>query len=190
MKRFVILFLAISLAINVFSQQKFESEVRIQRMEVPDIAVNLVDSMLPGTKIRWYKEAGYSKSSFEAKTKYNAKKVSIEFSEQGIFEDMEIGIKPKEIPVNSLKRISELLADTHGRFSIEKVQVQYSGDPHAVLNHFLHEKTGKDIVKKFELVISTKMDGSYVLFEYLFDENGTFLGKSVIVLKMTDNIEY
>jgi len=54
----------------------------------------------------------------------------------------------------------------------------------------LHEKTGKDIVKKFELVISSKMDGSYVLFEYLFDENGKFLEKSVIILKMTDNIEY
>ncbi|NJM16804.1 MAG: hypothetical protein HC896_16820 [Bacteroidales bacterium] len=189
MKRFFVITLVSSFTGIAFSQLKFEQEFRIQATEVPENAVNFVDSMPLESKTRWYKEAGYNKTSYEAKAKYKRQRMSIEFSENGSFEDIEIEIKHREIPLNTYKKIAVFFSATHDRYSIEKVQVQYSGNPPSVLNHFL-SKRPSDIVQRYEIVLSAKIDGSYVLLEYLFDESGEFLQKSEVILKMTDNIVY
>lgn len=189
-KSFLILILLTSFTRIGFSQYKYEKESRIQKTEFPESAASIVDSMLPESRIRWYKEEGYFKTSFEAKTKYKGRRLSIEFSENGSFEDLEIEIKPNEIPAKTYKKITELISATHIKFSFEKAQIQYSGNPFSVFDYFLNKSNKKDIVKNYEIIISTKLDGSYVMFEYLFDEAEEFLQKSEIILKMTDNLEY
>ena len=189
MIRFTLMILLIHLFNVGFSQPKFEKEKRIKQKEAPENAVNFVDSMnLPG-KIKWYKETGYNQTSFEAKTKYNAKILSIEFSENGAFEDFEIEINPEEILPAAYKSLSDYLQNAHGKYAIEKVQIQYSGDTKLILNYFLHSES-KGLITQYEIVISTKENNAFVMYEYLFDEKGAFVKKSEIRMKMTDNIEY
>ena len=173
-----------------YSQYKYEKELHINVSDVPVNALAFVDSLDFNTKVRWYKEMSYDKISFEAKTRYKGEKHSIEFAENGSFEDLEIEIKANRIPAGVLSGIKEYLNSEFKKFSIQKVQIQYTGDPELILEFFWN-KNNMDVIKiHFEIVISTRLDGSFVMFEYLFSQKGDFIHRTQITLKMTDNLEY
>ncbi|MBN3034892.1 MAG: hypothetical protein JW861_04845 [Bacteroidales bacterium] len=182
--------LLIFLTTQGFAQYKYEKEFRIHENEVPENAILFVGSMDFGTKIKWYKETGIEKISYEAKTNYNGRRHSIEFSEDGSFEDIEIEIRPDEIPSETFTRITEYLASAHGRYSIDKAQIQYSGDPALVKEFFRNRGTAHAIESRFEIVISTRVEGNYTMLELLFSENGDHVRSSKVIIRSTDNIEY
>ncbi len=190
MNRFIVFICLISISNFGFTQSKYEKEMRIKEKEVPVNVVSFVDSMNLPNKIKWYKETGYNKSSYEAKTRYDAKRLSIEFSENGTFEDFEIEINPGDILPGTYKKISDYLLNVHKEYLIEKVQIQYSGDPKLILDYFINSESAKGLIIHYEVVISTKEESEFVMFEYLFDENGVFVKKAQIKITMTDNIEY
>lgn len=187
------LFLAIILipfALQGFSQYKYEKETRIKEADVPKNALSFVESLNFNTKIKWYEETGYDRISFEAKTKYNGKLYSIEFSEEGTFEDVEIVIEPDEIPSSVFTLINNYLHSKYNKLSIQKIQIQYKGDRDEMI-HFLNtEESNEHIETNYELVISAKIEGSFVLFEYLFSGNGEFINRQQIILKRFENIQY
>ncbi len=190
-KRFFIVLLFAAFAHPGVSQLKFEQEIRVAKSEVPQGPATLLDSILHESKIKWYKEKGYHKISYEAKTQYKGKRLSIEFSEQGLFEDLEVGISSKELPNLASENISRYLSNVHGKYNFQELQIQYSGEIKEVFNHFFDvNESIKNIVRKYEIVIAAKVNGSYELFEYLFDEQGVFEKKTRIVQNITDNIEY
>lgn len=173
-----------------YSQIKFEKEERIKKYEVPPGAVLFVESMkLPG-RIKWFRETGYDKISFEGKTKNKGRRFSIEFSEDGTFEDIEVEIQKEEILPIAFTKISEYLQSSHAKYKIDKVQIQYSGDTNLILNYLLTEMANDGLIVNYEIVITTKVDGTFARFEYLFDKNGDFIRKSKIKLSMSDNIEF
>ena len=190
MNRFIIFICLMSFSSFGFTQPKYEKEMRIKEKEVPENVIRFVDSMKLPKKIKWYKEIGNNKTSYEAKTRYDAKRLSIEFSENGTFEDFEIEITPEDILSEDNKRISDYLLNAHSKYLIEKVQLQYSGEPNLILNYFLNPESINGLIIHYEVVISTKEDSAYAMYEYLFDENGAFVKKSQIKIKTTDNIEY
>ena len=190
MSRLIPILCLICISYSSYSQIRFEKEVRVKKDKVPSGAVSFVDSMkLPGT-VKWFKETGLTNISFEAKTMVKKKRVSIEFSIDGKFEDMEIEIRPEEIQQIIFDKISDYLHTKHPRYKINKVQVQYSGDTNRILNYFFNDETAKGLNTNYEIVISAKTEGTFTWFEYLFDENGTFIHKSRIKLDMNDNIEF
>jgi len=140
--------------------------------------------------VKWYRETGYSTISFEAKTKHKGKRISVEFSENGTFEDIEIEIRTDEIPRNAFSKVSDYLLASHEKYKIDKIQIQYSGEPNIVLNYFLTIEVAGDLVINYEVVINTKAEGAFARFEYLFDKDGEFIQKRRIKLSMTDNIEF
>lgn len=190
MKVFLVLIFLMACNSFAYSQIKYEKEKRIKAQNVPEAALSFVDSMNLPKKIRWYKETGYHQISYEAKTKYKGRKLSIEFSEDGIFEDFEIEITADSILTKSHEKISEYLTEIHDKYSFEKIQIQYLGKPQMILAYFLKPESATDLSINYEIVIATKVDGSFTLFEYLFTESGNFVQRSQIILKMTDNIEY
>ena len=190
MNRFIFFICLMSFSSFGFTQPKYEKEMRIKEKEVPENVISFVDSMKLPKKIKWYKEIGNNKTSYEAKTRYEAKRLSIEFSENGTFEDFEIEINPEDILSEDNKRISDYLLNAHSKYLIEKVQLQYSGEPNLILNYFLNPESINGLIIHYEVVISTKEDSAYAMYEYLFDENGAFVKKSQIKIKTTDNIEY
>lgn len=172
------------------AQRKYEKETRIKVDEVPSNAVEIVDSFGLKRRIRWYRESSYSGASYEAKTKLRCRPVSIEFSKEGEFEDLEIKMKPKELPEDVFGRIDDYLKDVHRRYAVDKLQLQYTGDVNLIKAWVKDESADEGLIVHYEWVISAKVDGSFTLFEYLFDEVGNFVKKAQIDLKPTENIEY
>lgn len=175
---------------SVFAQQKYEKEIRIEKRDVPKDALKFVNAMLIKSKFKWYKEQGLNSTSFEAKTKYHGEWLSIEFSENGAFEDLEIRKKPDAIEPNHYQEIKKYLETELTHYSIKKIQFQYLGEEADVLKFFLDGEATSNVELNYEIVLSTKVNGSFTMFEYLFNEEGKFIRKSEIILKMSDNIEY
>jgi len=190
MKKSIAFLLLLFVSASAFSQYKYEKEFRIGETEVPEKAVSFVDSLDFGTKVRWYREVGYDTISFEAKTRYDRQRYSIEFSADGTFEDVEMGISAGDIPLATYNLMSAYLQSEHGKYRIDKIQVQYSGDPGTVLAFLRKEGNPESMVIHYEMVISTKIEGSWVMMEYLFSEAGEFVRRSKMTLKRTDNIEF
>lgn len=188
--RYLLIVAIISCWFHSNAQQKFEKEVRIDASEVPEKAVGFVEQLQLSKKIKWYKETGFNTTSYEAKTRHNGKRLSIEFSIDGTFEDVEIITNEKSIPATSLTKIKEHLGEKHAKYRFDKIQTQYIGSSQQIKMFIKDLKPGSALTINYEIVISTKVDGAFVLFEYLFDSSGTFLSRARVVQKMTDNIEY
>ncbi len=186
----LIFFMLAFLSLQGFSQYKYEREVRISETDVPESARSFVDSMNLDSKVRWYKEFGYNRTSFEAKTKYKGERYSIEFSTDGTFEDIEIEIEPTDIPSDTFANITKIFETEYESFNLVKLQVQYTGKPGLMLGFFPKRDPIDGIHVHFEIIISTKVDGSFQKFEYLFTETGDVVHKSKILLQNTDNITY
>ena len=188
--KFILLLLLSSATLEAFSQQKYEKEVRIKESEVPEDALEFVNSLEISSKIKWYKEQGLDRTSFEAKTKYKGERLSIEFSENGTFEDLEVQKEIEMVESDAYEELTRHFQSELPRYSVKKIQFQYLGDEDDVLEFFLDGELEDDVELNYEIVIATKVDGSFTMFEYLFDEDGEFIRKSKIILKMSDNIEY
>src|SRR5690606_41633459 len=64
---------------NLFAQQKYEKESRLNRNNVPAIAFNFIDSLNLKNRVKWYLEESLENKSVEAKFKKSGKKHSVEF---------------------------------------------------------------------------------------------------------------
>lgn len=179
-----------SMTFSLGAQQKFEKETRADMSQVPPKAIAFVDAMSLSSKIKWYKEYGIDKTSYEAKTKFDGKRLSIEFSNDGAFEDLEVEIRLREIPGDCRNEILGYLDAQHSKYKIKRAQVQYSGNNAAIQALRFLEKSPKGMDINYEIVVSTKVEGSYTMFEYLFDEQGSFVRRSRIIQDMTDNLDY
>ena len=174
-----------------FSQSKYEKEFRIKGESVPPKARSFVDSITFDSKVKWYKEISLDRITIEAKVKINNERHSIEFSENGIFEDAEVEIKPDKIPESVNSKISGILSQRHKKYKIEKVQIQYTGGRNEVLSFLRGDRNNSEgITINYEVVISTKMDGNYLMLEYLFSETGEYLQSSEIISRRKDTIDY
>lgn len=173
-----------------FSQTKFEQEFRIKPGDVPGSALEFIDSMEFDRKIKWYKEIGHHGKSIEAKTRFKGKKYSVEFSAEGVFEDVEIEIKCTEIPLDTRREIEKYLHSEYTKYSIDKIQMQYSGTKESVLNLIKELDIDTKPTIRYEIVLSSNIDKTYKMYEFLFSESGDFIQKQEIVLRNTDNIEY
>jgi hypothetical protein len=190
MRVIIILILILTASLHGYAQYKYEKEYRVKQENVPALAVNYLDSLNFKSKVKWYKEIGINSNSFEAKTKYKGKKYSVEFSEEGFFEDIEIEIELSEIPSLTLNSISKYLAENYSKYKIEKVQVQYSGNKNLVFDFLLYQNINDELIINYEIILSSKIDGAFKMFEFLFSNSGNFIQKKEFVLKRTDNIEY
>ena len=89
----------------VFSQVKYEKEYRIKNDEIPDNIKSYLNTVAFKNKIKWYKEEGLSKYTYEAKTSHDNLNFSIEFDSLGIIEDVEFKIEWKSVPELTKKNI-------------------------------------------------------------------------------------
>lgn len=190
-KTLLILGILLLFGFQGFSQTKYEKEFRIKVKDIPPLALSFVDSMTFDSKVKWYKEIGLNQITIEAKAKLNKERHSIEFSENGIFQDVEIEVNPNKIDDSAYSNITGILSERHKKYKIEKVQIQYTGDRNIVLM-FLRENRNNPvgIAIKYEVVISTKMDDNYLMIEYLFSEKGEYVQSNQIVSNRKDRIDY
>lgn len=172
------------------AQSKYEKEDRIDAQEVPQLARSFVEELGFTDKIKWYIEEGLNKISYEAKTKQHSKKYSVEFSKDGVIEDIEIKINKKEVDPAVWDKITTYLKATYDKYKVCKIQKQYTGAERELIKSVRqnHRTTGTTL--KYEIEIKGKKDGEYQMVEFLFDEGGHPLQQAIIIQKNTDHLEY
>lgn len=174
----------------VQSQEKFEKEERISPNQVPQKSINYIQGYLFQKRVKWYKEIGLTTTTFEAKTKYNKNKISIEFNEQGALEDVEVAIIISKLQKEVKQNIQQDLIKQLKKYSIKKIQIQYSGNADAIRQFVLKNTYSNEITIRYEVEVVAKELPNFPLYEFLFDEKGNFINQRKIILRNTDNLEY
>ena len=170
----LVLFLLIGVAAS--AQNKYEREYRIKKSQFPANALGYIEAKLQEARhVRFYKETDSTKVSYEAKFKKDRLKYSVEFSEKGILEDIEILIKPVDIPNDTFQRINQYLQDRFVKYRIQKIQQQYpvgNKNVETTVKNAFQNLMLPDI--KYEIIVSGKKTKGYAQFEIVFDAAGNF----------------
>lgn len=187
---FTAVILALSCALPAAAQEKLEKEYRAAPRDIPASARQYVDSFhFPG-KVKWYVEEGLTQKSLEAKTGKGENRFSIEFGMDGHFQDLEVQRDWNTLDTNVKTRIEARLRADFSGHKIDKVQVQYSGDPEAVQEFVLNALHPDRVTVKYELEVEGTADGGRALFEYTFTSSGDFEKRKKVILRPSDNLEF
>ena len=111
--------------------------------------------------------------SYELKCKCEGRSRSIEFSANGILEDVEVTIPKRKINKQVLKRINKSLDSIAKKNRIEKVQQQFL--PHSNNPFNLNARIRDNDCDNFELIVAFKNKRKIYRKEILFDRNGDFI---------------
>lgn len=163
--------------LHSWSQTKNEQEVRVKLDVFPDPAINVVSELPKRCKrIRFYKETDGEKQSFEAKFKYKRQHYSLEFNTEGVIEDIEVIIEPKEIEDDVKSKIEDYFEEHFDKFQYVKIQKQYvyykTLKPITFVNEVLSKHSKAEI--NFEIIAEVKSDSKRNVGEFLFGRHGYF----------------
>lgn len=160
-----------------FTQQKKEREARIERNEIPNRALELLDPYLEDAKrVRYYQETDGAKKSFEVKFKKGKLRYSVEFNPEGKLEDVEFLIKSTDIPDETWGAIQLVFQEKFSKTFVKKIQQQYPSEEKeeaVVLKEAMQNLILPYI--RYELVIAGKTENHHRLYEILFDASGKML---------------
>lgn len=104
---------------------KLEKEERIKSQYFPADAVKWVKLFADGKRIKYYREYDGERISYEAKFRKNRQRYSMEYSKEGVLEDVEIEVKKRKIEKTEWEKIQQHLDSTADRWRVEKIQQQY-----------------------------------------------------------------
>jgi hypothetical protein len=177
---FIILFLIYGFS---SAQTKIEFERRIPLDSFPKQA-QITLSKMPSDlkKVRFYEETSGEDLSYEAKFKFRKKHYSVEFSKEGVLQDVEVNVKKSRIDPSLTKIMEEPFKKDYTKFRWLKVQEQYNYDGQtSEMTFILEVLNGKSCCLPFyEIVAEVKKDRSFFLKEYNFNEQGLKLSDRVI----------
>jgi hypothetical protein len=159
------------------AQNKYEREHRIRKSQFPEKALNYISEKLEDAKrIRFYKEIDSAKTSYEAKFKKDRLWYSVEFDKDGCLEDVEVLIKPVDIPNDSFSVIESYLENYFSKYRIRRLQQQYpisdSEPADTTIKNAFQNLMLPSV--NYELIVSGKKEKVHEQFEILFDANGNF----------------
>ena len=175
---------------SIYAQEKYEREYRISTNEVPPIALKFVMDVGFSKTIKWYREQGLETTTIEAKTRHKGSIYSLEFTKEGVLEDIEYIVKWKDMPSEARSRIKVFLEMEHDKTKLQKIQQQYTGDAIELKELMMGAKPPSVATIRYEIVVKAKTKGIYETIEYLFSDEGIMERKSIIVEKNTDNLEF
>lgn len=158
------------------SQYKYEREYRILKSQFPVSAIaNIEKNVADFKRIKFYKETDSTKISYEAKLKKAKLWYSIEFNEEGTLEDIEILIKPTDVPNDTYTKIISYLNDNFTKYKIKRLQQQYPSNNDNVDEIFKNAFQNLILpTNNYEIVVVGKKDKGYLDYEILFDADGNF----------------
>ncbi|SIP95204.1 PepSY-like domain-containing protein [Maribacter ulvicola] len=158
------------------SQHKHEREHRILKSQFPALAIEIIDeNVIDFKRIKFYKEIDSTKISYEAKLKKDKLWYSIEFDQNGLLEDIEILIKPTDVPNNTYTKIVDYLNKNYLKYKIRRLQQQYYSSNLPIDEIFKNAFQNLMLPYiNYELIVSGKKDKGYLEYEILFDADGNF----------------
>ncbi|MGM0634591.1 MAG: hypothetical protein ACQESK_00895 [Bacteroidota bacterium] len=187
----VILYSFLLFGLAGFAQEKNEVEKRIKKKEVPAAAKEWMNDAYESVKrIRWYFQTDGDKRVYEAKLRWQKKRHSIEFSLDGKIINIEIKISEDEIDTKAKRKILGYLKENYHSYSLKKIQIQYQGDNDDLEDLIDENEVDEDLEINYEIESYGRNDNDNELWEGIFDEQGNFKHKRVIIIKATDNLDY
>jgi len=167
----------------VFSQTKNEKEERITESEFPETAIEVIKNLPDDCKrLKFYKETDGEKQSFEVKFKHKRKRYSLEFSEDGVIEDLEVLTKFKTINEEKKSIIEGYFKSSFNKYKLIKVQKQFvyheKLDPLTFANDILDNTSTE--APNFEIIAEVKTNKKRDIREFTFDESGTFVNFRIL----------
>lgn len=163
---------------SISSQTKNEKEERIKISAFPKKALNILEHLPDECKrIKYYKETDNEKLSFEVKFKFDKQHYSVEFSENGDLEDIEITTKIEKIEKSARTQIEEYFNQSYTNYKILKIQEQYIYNSEISTSQFLKNifSENKRDIDNFEIIAEIKNNKKQSIREFLFNKNGVFL---------------
>ena len=197
MKSRLVLFSALFfLSSFTVAQVKYEKEERIPIDDLPSVVQALLPQLQFNAKrIRYYREFDGDKESYEVKFKKHGTHFSIEFSQDGSLEDIEMLIKKSDLPSSVMTSLN----DTFPRCKLTRIQKQFvhpkDADPantlrivlsdhHDALNHKLIDEANYEI--EAQCVTKNGLQKK----ELLFSSGGKLLSTRTIIAEADDHIIY
>ncbi|RZV56087.1 MAG: hypothetical protein EX254_10985 [Flavobacteriaceae bacterium] len=193
MKRFSSSILLLLISFSLLGQVKDEKEIRIPASAFPEDALQLLSQLPENTKrLKYFKETDSSKTSFEAKFKYNRKRFSVEFTEDGILEDIEVIWKLKEIDQETNRNIIDYYEANFERHKLIKLQKQYKNVSdiglNEVMQNALQNKQHTPIF--YEIIAEVKTKEKRVIKEFTFNRSGHYISSRILKPSSYEHILY
>lgn len=173
----IIVLLFLMFGILASGQKKYEREYRIKKSQFPESALAYIEINLlkDVRRLRFYKETDGDRTSYAAKFKKDCLKYGTVFDEEGLLKDIEIVIKPIDIPDDVYDKITFYLDSNFSKHRVLKIHQQYPvGEENT-------EKTIKIAFQnlmmpyiKYEFVVKGKKENGFEQYELLFNPEGQF----------------
>ncbi len=190
--RILITLVVFFLFTQALGQEKRERQKKIKPHQMPSGTLELLRQSMPDLKkVRYYEETDGDHLSYEAKFLIQKRFFSVEFSKEGLLEDVEVKISYKNLSSPLRNQIEHYLKQESEIFKVIKAQKQYKhtgADPQTTLVIALHEGESEAIF--FELEVDMNKGKGWSSYEILFDRNGRFVSKRRIVTRSLDNLLY
>jgi len=191
--RLPVSFLFVLSSLFCMGQEKFEREFKIKNDTIAENACVFIyqsEILEEKTRVDWYKEVSNRGTSLEAKFKQSGKHYSVEFSEAGVLEDVEIEIDSDQISEKTMENMEHVLSSEFEKWKIKRVQRQWVGSELNIINSFESDAAAEGVEENFEVIVKgrTKEDKNY--FELLFSSEGKLLRKSKIIENSSDILIY
>ena len=192
MKGYLFSILLFSITLTT-AQTKNEFEKRIPLDSFPIPAQESL-KILPTNiqKKRFFQELSGNKVSYEIKFRYEKKHYSIEFSQSGKLEDIEINVKEKTIQPEVQSIMEDHFKSQYKKFRWLKIQEQYNYDGKQSETGFILEvmNGGADSLPYYEIVAEVKKNRSYILKEYNFNHKGDIIQVKIIDPESYEHVLY
>ncbi len=183
----VLLLTSVSLA-QAQDAVKTEREYRIKPELVPQKAKDFIATFNIGRSVKWLQEVGDDGASIEAKFKYKGQRHSVEFTTDGVLQDVEIVIGLGDLPEGTRQEITSYFTQEFDYFKVEKIQAQYNNTVKEIINRTTKKLVASSLIPHYEVVVKTRNSGKKSKrYEVLFNEKGTFISRSQVSIRR-DNI--
>ena len=159
---------------------------------MPQPALQLLQEAMPGMKkVRYYEETDGDHFSYEAKLRYQGQFLSIEFTKEGVLEDVEVRVNYKDLPSLLRREIESYLQKECETFKVIKTQKQYrhtGAEPLVTITDAIEKKDNNEIF--YELEIDLRTGSGWSSHEFLFNQSGELISKRRIITRPLDNLLY
>lgn len=175
------------------AQAKYEREFRIRKTQFPPAGLEVAAPFLEGTRrVHYYQETDSNRVSYEIKFKKGRLRYSVEFSAEGELEDIELGIKPVDIPANTWEAIEAHLTDTLGKHRTVKIQQQYPRAAFASDSETFRMAFQNMLLPeiRYEIMVQARGDKGFREYEVLYDHQGLFLSMRESLPPNYDHVLY
>jgi hypothetical protein len=150
---------------------KQEVETSVRASDFPSSSLALLTPMLSrATDVRYFRESDGQTLSYEVKFWLDGARWSVEFSNDGAFEDVEVERRLTDLDPTTAAAIRSTLSGHFARHTIRKLQIQYTTYP---------PDLGTPVA--YEIIVEGTSSKELGVFELKLDTTGSILEKRRVI---------